>query len=128
MLRPALSLAALLALAAPAHADSVFDICKGESKTTVTGAGKPSIAVIYLNDFPVTTTPAMRNAVGASIARAEKAKIVPAKDVEAAKRLVDEKRWSDEIRRVWAGAVAGGGARAEASEPVDRDRGRALRG
>jgi hypothetical protein len=73
----------------------VFDICKGESKTAVAGTGKPSIAVVYLDDFPVKTTPAMRNAVGAAIARAEKAKIVPAKDVEAAKRLVDSKKWSD---------------------------------
>lgn len=85
----------LLISAAPAYADSVFDICKGESKTTVAGTGKPSIAVVYLDDFPVTTTPAMRNAVGASIAKAEKAKIVPAKDVESAKRLVDVKKWSD---------------------------------
>jgi hypothetical protein len=95
MLRPALTLAALTALTVPAHADGIFDVCKGESKTAVAGTGKPSIAVVYLNDFPVTTTPAMRNAVAATLAKTEKAKIVPAKDVEAAKKLVDEKKWND---------------------------------
>lgn len=86
---------ALLLLAGTAHADSVFDVCKGESKTAVAGTGKPSIAVVYLSDFPVTTTPAMRNAVAAPIATQEKAKIVPAVDVEAAKKLVDDKKWND---------------------------------
>ena len=95
MIRAAAILAALTALTASAHADGIFDVCKGESKTAVAGTGKPSIAVVYLSDFPVTTTPAMRNAVGATLARAEKAKIVPAKDVEAAKKLVDEKKWND---------------------------------
>lgn len=95
MLRAALPIVALTLLTATAQAQGVFDVCKGESKTSVAGTGKPSIAVVYLDDFPVTTTPAMRNAVGASIARAEKAKIVPAKDVEGAKRLVDTKKWSD---------------------------------
>jgi len=37
----------------------------------------------------------MRNAVGARIATLEKAKIVPAVDVEAAKKLVGEAKWSD---------------------------------
>jgi hypothetical protein len=95
MNRIALSALALAAIAPAAHAQGVFDVCKGESKTVVDGTGKPSIAVVYLNDFPVTTTPKMRNAVAATIARAEKAKIVPAKDVEAAKKLVDEKKWAD---------------------------------
>jgi hypothetical protein len=85
---------ALVASVGPAAAD-VLDVCKGESKGVVAGTGKPSIAVVYLSDFPVTTTPQMRNAVAATIATAEKAKIVPAKDVEAAKQLVDEKKWSD---------------------------------
>lgn len=85
----------VLGLVRTVHADSVFDVCKGESKPAVAGTGKPSIAVVYLADFPVTTTPAMRNAVAAPIARAEKAKIVPAVDVEAAKKLVDAKKWSD---------------------------------
>ena len=94
-MRALLSLTLLAALPATASADSVFDVCKGESKTAVAGTGKRSIAIVYLSDFPVTTTPAMRNAVAAPIARAEKAKIVPAKVVEAAKQLVDEKKWSE---------------------------------
>lgn len=77
-----------------ARADGVFEVCKGESKTIVTGKGKMSIAVVYPDAFPVKTTPAMRNKVGARLAKAEKAKIVPAKDVFAAVDLVKEKRWS----------------------------------
>ena len=95
MSRTAIAVATLSLLAGTARADSVFDVCKGESKTAVAGTGKPSIAVVYLGDFPVTTTPAMRNAVAAPIATAEKAKIVPAKDVEAAKKLVDDKKWNE---------------------------------
>ena len=94
MLRVSLALA-VLATASTARADSVFDVCKAESKPAVAGTGKLSIAVVYPSDFPVTTTPQMRNAVGERIARVEKAKIVPAKDVEAAKKLVGEKKWSD---------------------------------
>lgn len=78
-----------------AQAQDAFEVCKGESKMAVAGTGKPSIAMVYLSDFPVTTTPQMRNAVAAQIATFEKAKIVPAKDVEAAKKLVDEKKWDD---------------------------------
>src|SRR5688572_7354685 len=87
----------LLGLLLPAAADAndVFEVCKGESKTVVAGTGKFSVAVVYPTDFPVTTTPAMRNAVGARIATLEKATIVPAKDVEAAKTLVGEKKWSN---------------------------------
>jgi hypothetical protein len=73
-------------------------VCKGESRTVVTGKGRQSIAVVYPDDFPVTTTPAMRNKVGARLAIAEKAKIVPAKDVFAAKALVAEKRWSSKLQ------------------------------
>jgi hypothetical protein len=71
------------------------DVCKGESKVAVEGKGKIAIAVVYPGDFPVTTTPAMRNAVGAALAKAEKGMIVPAKDVEWAKRLVDNKKWTE---------------------------------
>jgi len=85
---------ALLA-ATPAYADGVFEVCKHESKTAVAGTGRMSIAVVYPDDFPVTTTPVMRNAVGERLANAEKAKIVPAKDVEASKKLVGEKRWKE---------------------------------
>jgi hypothetical protein len=84
-----------VALASPAYADGVFDVCKGESKTAVAGTGQLSIAVVYPDDFPVATTPQSRNAVGESIAKAEKAKIVPAKDVEAAKQLVGDKKWKE---------------------------------
>lgn len=89
------SLIALAALAGPAHANDVFEVCKGESKTVVAGTGQMSIAVVYPDDFPVTTTPVMRNAVGERLANGEKAKIVPAKDVEAAKKLVSSKQWTD---------------------------------
>lgn len=90
-----LSLIVVSALAGTAHANDVFEVCKGESKTVVAGTGKMSIAVVYPDDFPVKTTPAMRNAVGARIATSEKAKIVPAKDVELAKKLVDNKQWKE---------------------------------
>jgi hypothetical protein len=90
-----LSLVVLVAFASPAFAQNAFEVCKGESKPAVAGKGKISIAVVYPEDFPVKTTPAMRNAVGAALARAEKGKIVPAKDVEAAKKLVDAKKWTE---------------------------------
>lgn len=93
MLRTAFAL--LVLTAGTASAQNAFDVCKGESKTAVAGTGKLSIAVVYPDDFPVTTTAAMRNAVGAALARAEKGMIVPAKDVEAAKKLVDAKKWHD---------------------------------
>jgi hypothetical protein len=92
---PRLSLVALVLLVAPASAQNAFDVCKGESKPAVAGKGKISIAVVYPEDFPVKTTPAMRNAVGAALARTEKGIIVPAKDVEAAKKLVDAKKWTE---------------------------------
>lgn len=81
--------------AAHAHAQNAFEVCKGESKTAVAGKGKIAIAVVYPADFPVKTTPHMRNAVGAALARAEKGIIVPAKHVQAAKKLVDEKKWTE---------------------------------
>jgi hypothetical protein len=90
-----LSLVVLVTLVSPALAQNAFEVCKGESKTVVSGKGRLVIAVVYPEDFPVKTTPSMRNAVGASLARAEKGKIVPAKDVEAAKRLVDAKKWTE---------------------------------
>jgi len=85
----------LLALAGTAQANDVFEVCKGESKTVVAGTGQMSIAVVYPDDFPVTTTPVMRNAVGARLATGEGAKIVPAKDVELAKKLVSNKQWTE---------------------------------
>jgi hypothetical protein len=91
----AASVGIVMVLSSTARADeSVLDACKGESKTVVTGQGRASIAVVYPDAFPVKTTPAMRNAVGARLARAEKAKIVPAKDVFAARELVEDRKWS----------------------------------
>lgn len=87
--------AVVAALAGTAHADDVFEVCKGESRTVVAGTGQMSIAVVYPDDFPVTTTPVMRNAVGERIAIGEKAKIVPAKDVELAKKLVSGGKWAE---------------------------------
>jgi hypothetical protein len=97
MLRTVVTVAAIAGLGSAARADDVYEVCKGESKHVVTGAGRQSIAVVYPDDFPVATTPAMRNKVGAKLATAEKAKIVPAKDVFAAQKLVAEKRWSDKV-------------------------------
>ena len=82
-------------LAGTAHADDVFAVCKAESKTAVSGKGKMSIAVYYPDSFPVTTNPIMRNAVGARLATAEKAIIVPNKDVEAARKLVEGRKWNE---------------------------------
>jgi hypothetical protein len=90
-----LSLVLVAAFGSSALAQNAFDVCKGESKPAVAGKGKISIAVVYPEDFPVKTTPAMRNAVGAALAKAEKGTIVPAKDVEAAKKLVDAKKWTE---------------------------------
>jgi hypothetical protein len=87
--------ALLVLVAGTANAQNAFEVCKGESKTVVAGKGKLTIAVVYPDDFPVTTTAAMRNAVGAALAKAEKGTIVPAKDVEWAKKLVDAKKWHD---------------------------------
>ncbi|HWU87445.1 MAG TPA: hypothetical protein VN253_09225 [Kofleriaceae bacterium] len=97
MLRPHAVLAAVAAIGLPAaaRADNVFDVCKGESRTVVSGQGQMSIGVVYPDDFPVTTTPVMRNAVGERLATAEHAKIVPAKDVEAAKKLVSGRQWAE---------------------------------
>ena len=95
MLRLSLVAVAVFASASPAFAQNAFEVCKGESKTAVLGQGKISIAVVYPEDFPITTTPAQRNAVGAALAKAEKGIIVPAKDVEAAKKLVDAKKWTE---------------------------------
>jgi hypothetical protein len=90
----ALALVVIL-VAGTAHAEDVFEVCKGESKKAVAGTGKMSIAVVYPTDFPITTTPQQRNAVGATLATKEKAKIVPAVDVEAAKKLVGENKWTE---------------------------------
>ena len=66
---PFLVLAASLVAPASAAAQDVFAVCKGESQPVVAGTGKMSIAVVYPDDFPIKTTPAMRNAVGRRLAR-----------------------------------------------------------
>lgn len=96
MNRTALTFGALVLLAGTAHAQKdVFEVCKGESKKVVAGTGKMSIAVVYPDNFPAETTPAQRNAVAATLAKAERAKIVPAADVAAAKKLVEGRKWAD---------------------------------
>ena len=52
-------LVGLLLLSGRANANDVFEVCKGESKTVVSGSGKFSVAVVYPSDFPVETTPAI---------------------------------------------------------------------
>lgn len=98
MMRPrAASVAcAIFISAGAAHADNVLDVCKGESKTVVSGKGQMTIAVVYPDDFPVATTPVMRNAVAARLASSEKAKIVPAIDVDRAKKLVTGRQWAEQ--------------------------------
>ena len=78
MIRSVILAAVVVGLCSTAHAQNAFDVCKGESKPLVEGTGKLVIAVVYPEDFPVKTTPAMRNAVGAALAKAEKGIIVPA--------------------------------------------------
>ena len=78
MIRTVITLGVFTLAAGSARADGTFDVCKGESRTAVAGTGKLAIAVVYPDDFPVTPTPAMRNAVGAQLAKREKAIIVPA--------------------------------------------------
>jgi hypothetical protein len=84
----------LLLLATSAHA-GVFDVCKGESKTIVTGTGQLSIAVVYPDDFPGRTTREVLYPIGERLAIAEKAKVLLGADVDAALKLVHEKHWSD---------------------------------
>ena len=86
---------ALLLVAAPAHADGVFDVCKGESKTVVAGTGQLSIAPIYPDDFPGRTTREVLYPIGERLAIAEHAKILLGADVDAALKLVHERHWTD---------------------------------
>jgi len=80
---------------APARADGVFDVCKGESKTVVPGTGQMSIAVIYPDDFPGRTTREVLYPIGVRLANAEKAKILLGADVDAALKLVKERHWTE---------------------------------
>jgi len=89
------TIVALLLVAAPAHADGVFDVCKGESKTVVAGGGQLSIAPIYPDDFPGRTTREVLWPIGERLAAAEHAKILLGADVDAALKLVHEKHWTE---------------------------------
>ena len=81
--------------AAVAHADDVFEVCKGESKAIVSGTGQMSIAVIYPDDFPGRTTRTVLYPIGVRLAIAEHAKILLGADVDAATKLVRERHWSE---------------------------------
>ena len=89
------ALLVMLVLGAPAFADDTYEVCKGESKPIVSGAGQMSIAVIYPDDFPGRTTREVLYPIGVRLATAEKAKILLGADVDAALKLVAEKHWTD---------------------------------
>ncbi len=90
-----LAMFVVVVLAGSAHADGVFDVCKGESKTVVSGAGQMSIAVIYPDDFPGRTTRQVLYPIGVRLAIAEHAKILLGADVDVALKLVAERHWSE---------------------------------
>ena len=78
-----------------ARAQSVYDVCKGESKHIVTGTGQLSIAVVYPDDFPGRTTREVLYPIGERLAIAEKAKVLLGADVDVAVKLVGDKRWTE---------------------------------
>ncbi len=90
-----LAMVFVIVLATTAHADGVFDVCKGESKTVVPGTGQMSIAVIYPDDFPGRTTRQVLFPIGSRLAVAEHAKILLGAEVDAALKLVGDRHWSD---------------------------------
>ncbi len=90
-----LAIVVVVVLAGPAHADGVFDVCKGESKTIVPGTGQMSIAVIYPDDFPGRTTRQVLFPIGSRLATAEHAKILLGAEVDAALKLVTDRHWSE---------------------------------
>ncbi|MEO8702076.1 MAG: hypothetical protein ABI867_18680, partial [Kofleriaceae bacterium] len=87
--------ATLTAQVAQARADSVFDVCKGESKHVVTGTGKLSIAIVLPDDFPGRTARQVLFPIGVRLATAEKAKVILVADVDAAMKLVGSKQWNE---------------------------------
>jgi hypothetical protein len=95
MSRLALLISLAMALSTSAHADGVFDVCKGESKRIVAGTGQMSIAVVYPDDFPGRTTREVLYPIGVRLANAEHAKILLGADVDKAMKLVKEKHWKD---------------------------------
>jgi hypothetical protein len=84
-----------LSLSTAAHADGVFDVCKGESKKIVDGTGQMSIAVIYPDDFPGRTTREVLYPIGVRLAIAEKAKILLGAEVDKAIQLVRDRHWTE---------------------------------
>jgi hypothetical protein len=83
------------ALAVPAHADGVFEVCKGESKHVVAGTGQMSIAFVYPDDFPGRTTRQVLVPIGERLAVAEHAKVLLVADVDRAIKLVRDRHWSE---------------------------------
>ena len=90
-----LLIAAVVLCAGQARAQSVWEVCKGESKHVVEGTGQLSIAVVYPDDFPGRTTREVLYPIGVRLAIAEKAKVILGADVDAAIKLVGDKRWTD---------------------------------
>jgi hypothetical protein len=90
-----LTIIGLLLVAAPAYADGVFDVCKGESKAVVAGTGQLSIAVVYPDDFPGRTTREVLYPIGERLAIAEHAKVLLGADVDAATKLVHDRHWTE---------------------------------
>jgi hypothetical protein len=88
-------IAALLVPLSAYGGGSVFEVCKGESKSVVAGTGQLSIAFIYPDDFPGRTTREVLYPIGVRLAKAEKAKVILVADVDAAMKLVRERHWSD---------------------------------
>src|SRR3569623_446477 len=95
MSRLAQSIAIALSLPSAARADNVFDVCKGESKTIVSGAGQMSIAPIYPDDFAGRAARGVRGPIGVRLAIAEKAKILLCAEVDKAIQLVRDRHWSE---------------------------------
>jgi hypothetical protein len=91
----ALSISLASSLSTLAHADGVFEVCKGESKSVVPGTGQMSIAVIYPDDFPGRTTREVLYPIGERIALAEHAKILLGADVDAGLKLVRDRHWTE---------------------------------
>ena len=83
-----------LVAAGPARAD-VFGVCKAESKHVVEGTGQLSIAVIYPEEFPGRTTRTVLFPIGERLAVAEHAKVLLGADVDAALKLVRDRKWAE---------------------------------
>ena len=85
----------MTAQATAAHAEDVFEVCKGESKHVVAGNGKLSIAIVLPDDFPGRTTRQVLFPIGERLAVAEKANVILVADVDAAIKLVGAKKWNE---------------------------------